>query len=150
MAKLDCTRQYPGKNLDLYIKRFHEKEFYCSDPVDKEVLVNACLHHMDNYRVFPEISHSPLFPNRWKHRDGRNSPLEGLQHQVELSLHKAFLDKKASLSSREGRGDRTLESERENILSGSNMRKQKEKIASKERIEQRALDNEGKAPIVQK
>lgn len=55
LAELGRTRQYPGKDLDLYVKRFHDKTLDCVDPVDEEVLVNVCLHGMNNeYEVFLE------------------------------------------------------------------------------------------------
>lgn len=60
LADLRRTRQYkivnnPGKDLDLNVKRFHEKTLDCVDPVNEEVLVNVCLHGMnDEYRVFLE------------------------------------------------------------------------------------------------
>lgn len=45
----------PRRDLDLHVKRFHEKALICCDPVDEEVLVNVCLHGInDEYRVFLE------------------------------------------------------------------------------------------------
>lgn len=53
LAELGCTQQYAGKDLDLYVKRFHDKALDYVDPVDEEILVNVCLHGMnDKYRVF--------------------------------------------------------------------------------------------------
>lgn len=53
LSKLGQTRQYAGEDLDLYVKRFHDKALDCIDPVDEEVLVNVCLYDMkDEYRVF--------------------------------------------------------------------------------------------------
>lgn len=41
--------------MDLYAKRFNEKALNYVDLVDEEVLVNVCLHDMnDKYRVFME------------------------------------------------------------------------------------------------
>lgn len=54
-AELGRTRQYAGEDLDPYVKRFHDKALDCVNPVDEEVLVNMCLHGMnDEYRVFLE------------------------------------------------------------------------------------------------
>lgn len=65
LAKLCRTWQYPGEDLNLFVKRFHEKALECSDPVDEEILVNVCLYDMDNgCRVFLEnifyLSYSKL------------------------------------------------------------------------------------------
>lgn len=55
LAELDRTRQCAGEDLDLYVKRFHDKALDCINPVDEEVLVNVCLYGMnDEYRVFLE------------------------------------------------------------------------------------------------
>lgn len=44
-----------GEDLDLYVKRFHNKALDCINLVDEEVLVNVCLHGMnEEYRVFLE------------------------------------------------------------------------------------------------
>lgn len=46
----------PGKDLDIYVKRFHKRALDCYDLVDEEVLVNVCLHDMrKEYRIFLEI-----------------------------------------------------------------------------------------------
>lgn len=64
LAELGRTRQYPGKDLDLYVKRFHKISLDCYDPVNKEVLLNICLHDMnDEYRVFLENISFPSFPS---------------------------------------------------------------------------------------
>lgn len=55
LVELGRTRQYAGEGLDLYVKRFHDKALDCVDRVDEEVLVNVCLHGMnDEYLVFLE------------------------------------------------------------------------------------------------
>lgn len=36
-AKLSLLRQYPGQDLDLYIRRFHKKAIDCCDVVDEEI-----------------------------------------------------------------------------------------------------------------
>lgn len=55
LAELGHTRQYAGEDFDLYVKRFHDKALDYVDLVDEEVLVNMCLHGMnDEYRVFLE------------------------------------------------------------------------------------------------
>lgn len=45
LAQLGCTRKYPGKDLDLQIKRFDDKALDCSDPVNEEVLVGVASRH---------------------------------------------------------------------------------------------------------
>lgn len=56
------TRQYPGKYLDLCVKRFHEKALDCCGLIEEEVLVNVCLHGInDEYRVFLENLTFPSF-----------------------------------------------------------------------------------------
>lgn len=55
LTELGRTRQYLGEDLNLYVKKFHDKALDCVDPVDEEVLVNVGLHGMKNeYRVFLE------------------------------------------------------------------------------------------------
>lgn len=55
LAELGRTRQYAGEDLDLYVKRFHDKALEYVDPVDEETLVNVCLHGMSGeYRAFLE------------------------------------------------------------------------------------------------
>lgn len=55
LAEWGRTRQYAGEDLDLYVKRFHDKALDCIDPVEEEILVDVCLHGMnDEYRVFLE------------------------------------------------------------------------------------------------
>lgn len=62
LAELGRSRQYAAKDLDLYVKRFHDRALDCVDPVDEEVLVNVCLHGMnDEYRVFLENLTFPSF-----------------------------------------------------------------------------------------
>lgn len=45
LTELGRTRHYAGEDLDLYVKRFHDKPL---DLVDEEVLVNVCLHEMND------------------------------------------------------------------------------------------------------
>lgn len=53
LAELGRTRQYPGEDLDVYVKRCRERAFDCSDAVDEETLVDVCLHGMANeYATF--------------------------------------------------------------------------------------------------
>lgn len=42
LVELDWTSQYSVEDLDMYIKRFHEKALDCYDSVDEEVLFNVC------------------------------------------------------------------------------------------------------------
>lgn len=37
-TELGRTKHYPGKDLDLYVRRFQEEVLGCCDPVDQEVL----------------------------------------------------------------------------------------------------------------
>lgn len=49
------TKQSQGKDLYLYVKRFHDTTLDRRDLVDEEVLVNVYLHGMTNeHRVFLE------------------------------------------------------------------------------------------------
>lgn len=62
LAELGRTRQYAGKDLDLYMKRFHDKALDCVDPMEEEILVNVCLYGMnDEYRIFLENLTFPSF-----------------------------------------------------------------------------------------
>lgn len=55
LAELGRTRQYTGEDLDVYVKRFCERALDCNDAVDKETLVDVCLHEMvSEYRVYLE------------------------------------------------------------------------------------------------
>lgn len=56
-------RQRLEGDLDMYVKRFHEKALDYYDPVAKEVLVNVCLHGVfEEYRIFLEnLSFSYFF-----------------------------------------------------------------------------------------
>lgn len=61
-VKLGRTRQFLGKDLDLYVKRFHEKAFNCRNANDEEIMVDVCLHGMVNDIVsFWRTFHSPPF-----------------------------------------------------------------------------------------
>lgn len=49
-------------DLDLYVRRFHEKALGYYDSVDEEVLVNVCLHGILNeYRLFLKNLSFPSF-----------------------------------------------------------------------------------------
>lgn len=62
LAELGHTKQYLGKDLDLYVKGFYEKALDCSDLVSEETLVNLCLQGKDNeYRAFLESFPFPTF-----------------------------------------------------------------------------------------
>lgn len=52
MAGLGRTWEFPGKDLDRYVRKFHEKVLDCCDLVYEEVLVNVCLLVWDEYRAF--------------------------------------------------------------------------------------------------
>lgn len=61
LAKLGRTREFPGKDLDLYIKRFHERALFC-DVVDGETKVDVYLYGMANEsRVFLKNLMFPSF-----------------------------------------------------------------------------------------
>lgn len=54
LVELGRTRQYAGEDLDLYVKRFHDKVLDCVNQVE-EVLVTVFLHGMnDEHGVFLE------------------------------------------------------------------------------------------------
>lgn len=64
LAEFGRTRQHPGEDLDLYVKRFRERALGCSDAVDEETLMDVCLHGIANeYRVYLENLTFPLSPN---------------------------------------------------------------------------------------
>lgn len=46
LAELGKTRKYPREDLGAYLKRFHETELGCRDPVAEDVLVDVNLHDM--------------------------------------------------------------------------------------------------------
>lgn len=55
LVNLGMTNQYPGEDLDVYVKKFYQRTMDCSDPVVEEVLVDVCLHGMlEGYRAFLE------------------------------------------------------------------------------------------------
>lgn len=57
LVELGRTRQFLGEDLDIYIKRFHEKALDYCNAIDKETLVDFCLHGMTNeYYVYRKIS----------------------------------------------------------------------------------------------
>lgn len=43
LAKLGQTCQYPGEELDAYIRRFYEKAMDYYDPMSGDVVVDVCL-----------------------------------------------------------------------------------------------------------
>lgn len=48
-----AKRDSLGKDLDMFLKRFNKRALHCCDPMDKEVLVNVCLHGMmEKYIIF--------------------------------------------------------------------------------------------------
>lgn len=56
LDELGQTRQLPGEDLDLYVKRFYRKALVCCVAVDEETF----LHDMANeYRVFLETLSFP-------------------------------------------------------------------------------------------
>lgn len=60
LAELGGTRS--GEDLDLYVRRFHEKALDSCEPVDEEVLLIFCLHDMvDEYCVLLENLSFPCF-----------------------------------------------------------------------------------------
>lgn len=61
LAELGHTWHYPSENLDLDIKRFHERALDCY-AVNEEIMVDVRLHGMaDKYRVFLENLKFPPF-----------------------------------------------------------------------------------------
>lgn len=46
LVKLDRIRQCSGEDLDIYVKRFHDKALDSCGLVEEEVLVNVCLYGM--------------------------------------------------------------------------------------------------------
>lgn len=45
-----------SKDLELYVKRFHEKVLDCYDAIAEKVLVEICLDGMMEYWIFSENS----------------------------------------------------------------------------------------------
>lgn len=55
LAKLGRTRQFLCKDLDLYVKKFHERALGYCDAVDEETRVDFCLHSITSeYFVYLE------------------------------------------------------------------------------------------------
>lgn len=55
LAELGRTRQHPGEDLDMYVRRLHERALDYYDLVAGEVLVEVCLHSMmEEYSLFLE------------------------------------------------------------------------------------------------
>lgn len=86
LVKLGRTWQYADEELDLYVKRFHDKALDCVYLVEEDVLLNVCLYGMKNeYMVFLEnitfSSFSKLMKAAWQ----QTSQFEGLQSQVVYS-----------------------------------------------------------------
>lgn len=48
LTKLDRARQYTGEDLELYVKRFHEKALDCYNLIEEKVLVNVCMDGMND------------------------------------------------------------------------------------------------------
>lgn len=48
LAKVGQPDKYSGEDLEIYIKQFYEKALYCCDLIEEEVLVNICLHGMND------------------------------------------------------------------------------------------------------
>lgn len=61
ISRIRCTQQFPDPELDLYVKRFHERALDCYT-VDEEIMVDICLHRMANeYHVYFLESFISLF-----------------------------------------------------------------------------------------
>lgn len=62
MLEHSQMNQYPGVDLDVYVKRFNEKALDGYDPVAKDVLVDIFLHKMiEDYQIYPETCLSLLY-----------------------------------------------------------------------------------------
>lgn len=57
LAELGHTRQYAGEDLDLYMKRYHDKALDCVDPVDEEILVNVPTRNERRVSSIPREPH---------------------------------------------------------------------------------------------
>lgn len=89
-------RQYPGEDLALYIKRFHEKALDFCDPVDKEVLENVCLKGMNAaYRVFLENLSFLLLKADWASRRMDESVKRTLKSSRTITAAMPFLRKRS-------------------------------------------------------
>lgn len=61
-VELGRTREYLVEDLDLYMRRFHERAIICYDPVAEEALFDVCLHGViQEYHVFLENLSFPSF-----------------------------------------------------------------------------------------
>lgn len=59
LVELALTRQYPGEDLNVYMKRFYEKALNYCDSVAKDVLADSMI---EDYRVYLEsLSFSTFF-----------------------------------------------------------------------------------------
>lgn len=62
IVELERMRQHPGQDMDIYMRRFHERAIDCCDPAAEEILVDICLRGMmEEYHKFLEnLSFSSL------------------------------------------------------------------------------------------
>lgn len=66
VSKLGLIWEASGKDLDTYVKRFHDKAVDYCNPLEEEVLVNVCLHRMQKeYCIFLENLSSQPSPSWW-------------------------------------------------------------------------------------
>lgn len=84
LAELGLTRHYLGENLDVCVRRLHEKDMDCCDPMEKEVLLNMCLHGMaEEYRIFLENQSFSPFPKLMEAKRGSNEQCVGLRGLIQ-------------------------------------------------------------------
>lgn len=82
LVELGLTQQYYGEDLDVYMRRFHEKALDCCNIVDEEVLVNVCVHSMrEEYNIFLENLSFTSFSKSLKQLATQINQCTGLQGQ---------------------------------------------------------------------
>lgn len=86
LAELGTTRQYLGKDLDLYVRRFHKRALDCCE-VNEEVFVNVFLHVvLEEYCIVLKnlvfLSFSRLAAKRTNESVRRTSKSSAVNHSI--------------------------------------------------------------------
>lgn len=79
-------RQYQGKDLDAYVKSFHEKALGCCNLVADDMVVDVCLHGMIGTTEFIwRICHSLFLSKRQGVQMSVSEILQGpLRYQIHV------------------------------------------------------------------
>lgn len=85
LSRVGRTRQFPGKDLGLYVQRFHERALDYCDAVDDETILYVCLHGIAyKYRVLLENLTFSYFSNLMEIAREQMNLSEGHPDQVLL------------------------------------------------------------------